>query len=446
MDRIDAINWMEQWADRHGIALAPHRRPGAGGSYIGWVRQPVNGEIISPEALAEAIAMGSQLVFEEFGPPPASSASGSSAADAGGSAGEGERASPLTNRGDRVTSDPFRGFQVVEDQSLFAAVDQFTLVGKGSAKRDAMRATVQRFLGEGQPGLFGHNTYKESWRWECGAELNFTEGREDWCLMVRGRTLQLVGEERHLEFLLAVDAEADHCTRVDPRIDDYSRRVIDLAAVAAASEAGNFTGPRTFEVIRKARNLQGRLRIEGATYAFGTRESTRVIFYDKSLESHGLICSNRLEAGQYKDKAQAAWVKLMEAGRRGQDHFIAAVGQIVCGSIDFRDRGEHRHVERMERLPFWSSIVDRLGSVKLRIEKASSTLNASLWSMIRQYGKKLGRAAVVAEAMGEDLVLQLVHAVDRLREGQELEDRDLSPLEGAFRPRGVFRPIVALVQ
>lgn len=433
MDRIDAINFMEQWADKHGIALAPHRRPSAGGSYIGWVRQPADGEIISVEALNEIMAMGNQLVFEEFGPPPAVRAS----APAGGPLEEEKQSSPLTNRGDRVTIDPFRGFQIADAQ-LFAAVDQFTLVGKGAEKLEAMKAEVQRFLGEGQPGLFGHNTYKSSWRWECGAEINFTEGREDWCLMIRGRTLQLVGEEKHVAFLLACDAHADHCTRVDPRIDDYSRKLIDLAVVSEAFEAGNFTGPRTFEVIRKARNLQGRLKIEGATYAAGTRESTRVIFYDKSLESKGLILSNRVEAGQYKDKAQAAWVKLIEAARRGVDHFIAAVGQIVCGSIDFRDRREHRHIERMERLAFWSAIVDQLGSLKLKVEKSTSTLNASLCSMVKQYGKKLGRALVVAEAMGEDLALQLMNILERLRDGQELEDRDLSPLEAAFQPRRVF--------
>jgi len=179
---------------------------------------------------------------------------------------------------------------------------------------------------------------------------------------------------------------------------------------------------------------------EGQTHAFGTRESCRVIFYDKGLESKGRICSNRLEAGLYKDKAAAAWSMLMEGARRGVDHFTAAVGKIVCGSIDFRLRGDEVHLERMPRLEFWSVLVDRLGEVKLRVEKSLTTLNAALCSMIKQYGKKLGRAAVVSEAMGHDLILQLSWAVDHLRDGQELLDRDLSPVESSFAPEAMFRP------
>jgi len=249
MDRFEAISWMESWAERHDVALVPHRRPGPGRSYVGWVRQIVSGEHLSDEAWQEIMAMGGQLTFEEFGPPPPAPGA---AGPAGGGPGEVE-SSPLTNRGDRVTSEPFRGFRLPE-ASLFAAVDQFTLVGLGDDEREAMLADLQLYLGEGQPGLFGHNTYKSSWRFECGAELNFTEGRRDWCLAVRGRTLQVVGQDRHLEFLLAVDRHADHCTRVDPRIDDYSRKVIDLVAVREAAEAGNFTGPRVYEPLGRYLN------------------------------------------------------------------------------------------------------------------------------------------------------------------------------------------------
>lgn len=434
MDRVDAINWMEQWADRHEVQLAPVRRLRPGESYVGLVR-PLADQVLSFEALGELLPMCGQLTFKEMGPPP--DPAPGSPEGAGGDLGEGEGSSPPTNRGDRVTMALFKGYEV--GKSLYVGVDQFTLVGHGVDARQGMLAVLQSYLGVGQAGLYGHNTYKSSWCFECGAELNWTDGRDDWCVALRGRTLQLVGEEKHVQFLIDTDRYAHHCTRVDCRLDDYSRKLIDLQLVREAREAGNFVGPRKSQIIEDGRNVGGRLKLEGATYAFGTRDSTRVIFYDKGLQSKGLICSNRCEAGYYKDKAAAAWVKLISAARSGVSSFTRAAGELVCGAVDFRLRGDHKHLSRMPRLSWWAAVVDLLGSIRVKIERIASTLNSSLTSMIRQYGRKIGRAAAVAEGLGYDLALQFVHAIDRLRQGQELEDRELSPLEAAFDPRCALR-------
>jgi hypothetical protein len=432
VQKIDAINWMEQWASRHEVAVRPWRKCRPGEERIGYPVEIMDGSWLPVEALDELLGMGNQLTFSEFGPPPASGESGSSAPADGGSSGE----PPIDNMGGRVTFPLFKGLDV--GQSLFAAVDQFTLVGKGAESREAMRCVMQSYLGEGQAGLFGLSYYRESWRFEAGASINWSEGREDWCCIVTGQTLQLVGEEKHLQFLVDLDAHAHHCTRVDPRIDDYSRQLIVLDEVERAMDAGNFSGPRKCEVIRSGKLSKGKVLRQGASLVFGSRDGARVLFYDKGLQSKGRIPSNRLEVAYYKEKATAAWVKLMNGAHCGLNEFTQAVGELVCGAIDFRQRGSHKELERMERLAWWSAIVDRLGSVRVRVEKVVSSLNGAMVSMVKQYGKKLARAAVVSEAKGYELVLDLIGAIDRLREGQELEDRDLSPLEAAFNPVRVF--------
>lgn len=440
MEKIDAINWMENWAGRYGVRLRPWRECRPGEWRVGLIMLPVDGEVVPVEAMDELLVMGKQLTFEEMGPAPAAGAP--EGAVAGGLGEDGDDEPAHTNRAGRVTVEPFKGFSD-GDGALFVAVDQFSLVGVGDDAREAMKGTCQRYLGEGQPG-FPVNTYAEAWHFECGARLCWSPGRRDWCLIVTGRTLQLVGEAKHVQFLLDVDGHADHCTRVDPRVDDYSRKLIDLEKVRAAmsKEAPCFVGPRKCKVVESNKLTgTGKLAAEGATLYFGSRHGALIRFYDKGLESKGLICSNRLEVEYHKEKAEAAWSKLIEAGRRGQSEFARAVGELACGAIDFRERGQHRHVARMERLSWWAAVVERLGSWRVRVVQAVSSLNGACASMINQYGKKIARAVVVGEALGHDLMLQLVQIIDHLRQGQEVEQRRPSPLELAFQPSRAFKPL-----
>lgn len=442
MQKIDAINWMENWAGRHGVAVRAYRKCRRGESRAGLVLELVPGQLVPADAMAELLAMGKQLTFSEMGPelptPPGGDPLGSTGGGSDGGGGGGGDDPALTNRAGRVTFEPFKGFEAGQS-SLFAAVDQFTLVGRGIAQREAAKVTLSKFLGEGQEGLFGLNTYRQSWRFEGGASVNWSEGRDDWCCIISGETLQLVGEDRHIEFLLAMDSHRDHCTRVDPRVDDYSRELIDLEKVREAMEAGNFVGPRQCDVRTSGKLVHGQLQRDGATLYFGSRHGALIRFYDKALESKGRILSNRCEVEYHKEKAEAAWVKLIEGARQGVKQFTCAVGQLVCGAIDFRERAGHRHVARMERLSWWASIVDKLGSVKIRVEKCLSSLNGACAAMIRQYGKKLARAVVVGEALGHDLILQLGQMIEHLRDGQELQERAPSPLELAFQPVLAFR-------
>lgn len=437
MEKIDAINWIEQWAGRHQVVLAPMRRLRPGEMYFGLVRRPIG--FVPVDALRELVEMGNQLTFEEFGPPPASG--GPACGPAAGDSGDDDGGKPpIDNMGGRVTEEVFKGLKIDAD-SLFAAVDQVTLVGKGIDQREKMKAELVKHLGEGQDGLFGLSTYRQSYRFDAGASLNWSEDREDWCCIITGRTLQLVGEEKHVEFLLDINRHADHCTRCDPRLDDYSRKLIDLDQVREALEAGNFIGPRKCQVVTSGRLSKGALNRDGQSLVFGSRDGARVLFYDKGLESKGRILSIRCEVAYYKQKATAAWAKLMNAAHLGGvEAFTRAVGELVCGAIDFRERGEHRHIARMERLPWWSSIVDKLGAVRVRVPKVISTLNSSMLSLLNQYGKKLARAVVVAEAMGHDLLLSLNLKIDSMREGLEIEQRDFSKLELAFDPLRAFRP------
>jgi hypothetical protein len=351
--------------------------------------------------------------------------------------------------GGKVTSaesEPIRGLPLGWSGNLGVAVDWLNLVGHGEAARASMLEVLQRWLGPGQARLGGLHSYREGWQFESGAILTWSPGRDDWLVSINGSTFGLVGQDQHLAFLLDVSRFMSHATRLDVRIDDYTRKLIDLDQIEAARQAVNFTGYKVCEFVPgRDRVKSGKLENQGHTINFGGRGKDGggrfIRFYDKGLESKGLINSTRAEVEFSKRHAAEAFKQLVEMLRRDPEPVRVAVflGGLVTGAIDFVERGNHRHIARMLRLSWWARLVAAAGQVKLKVERAASTLNRCLAALVQQYGRKLARAQVIAEGLGHDVYLQLWGTIDALRQGQELEDKPASPGELLFRPAVAFR-------
>lgn len=448
MDRHQASEWMEQWADRHGVRLEELRRYPASWSVAGLVRQIWPGQVVSCEAMAELLEKnaegnGQQLMWSQEGQPLPPTGG-----PLGGSGGGQEEVKgtkpPGDNMGGKLTTEPLKGFEV-GTSGLEAAVDWVNGVGKGEAARDRAKAAISRRCGQGQARLGGIHSYTEGWQWDSGAILVWSPGREDWLLSVNGRTLELVGAADHLGFLAEVDSLVDHVTRLDVRLDDRSRQLLDLEKIEAARRACNFTGFRVCGRQGDDHVIAGRLLPLGATITFGRRgkmgSGCYVRAYDKGLESKGRINAIRLEVERTKEKANVAWRSLVDAIAVSEDTAVMCLGQLVTGAVDFVQRGQAVHVERMPRLDWWASIVEQVGRVVVRFVRPLVTLQQSANSALRQYGSKLKRAFVVAKAKGysvEGMKRRLVDFIDGIT-GQDLDDREISPLEALLEPAALWQ-------
>jgi hypothetical protein len=434
---------MERWAESWGVRLLPWRRLRPGESYCGLVRIIASGQRLSEGALEELRGLVPALMVSEVGERPADPGPGT-----GASAGSSEAEPPIDNMGGKLT-EAFPGVEL--DCGLSVGVDWFNGVGKGESARELLKAELVRWFGPGQSGLGGLHSYSCTWSWECGAVLAWSPGRSDWLISVNARSFQVVGQDRHFEFLLSLHSLVDHVTRLDVRLDDYTRQIIDLGKVESARLAGNFAGFRVCGRFGDSKLQGGRLLSLGETITFGKRGrdgSGRYIrFYDKSLESKGRICSNRMEVEYSKKHADAAFrvlVSVLCADHSGPgvlDVQAAAValGKLVVGAIEFVDRSSSSpHLGRLPVLDWWSSIVSQVGAVRVQVQRAVSTLAQKTVAHARQWKNVLGRAFAVAEGMGHDLGPFLLKLIQDARVGRELADVPLSPLEEGFDPVRAF--------
>ncbi len=452
MERLEAIKWLEEWADRHDVAVAPLPGIRSGESRAGLPVQLLGR--VSLEGMRELMGMGKQLTFVEMGRVPKEPAGvgkqlrfGETAPPAAGDPARGSAAGvheddpPFSITEGRVTNEPFRGFQAGEDQ-LFVGLDQVTLTGHGEEQRLACLSMLQKYLGDGQPGLYGKNFYRETWIFDCGAMLCFSPRLDHWSLFLRGRSMRQVGQERHQRFIVDLWKHSSYATRCDVRVDDYSRELIRVEDFVDAYNVGNWSGARKAKMISEKELVKGGCKTVGAGVAFGTRSGARLLIYDKALESKGEICSNRAELAYYDDRAKEAWERLAKAAMESESSLTRVMGSLVTGPVDFvrRSVSAHRHVGRMERCAWWQRLHDALGNLRLKVVKPVSSLMTCAAAIARQYVKKIARMAVISERAGVDLYHAFFQEIERAREGQELCQVPIAPREVGFDVLQAFKP------
>lgn len=257
---------------------------------------------------------------------------------------------------------------------------------------DHVREYLNAWFGESADidrGQFGFN---KSVQWEPKVKLYYDSTWKrsvehhggKFCVEIPGQACDTLSAE-DLELFCAGWREFNAiCKRVDTYFDDWSRTITPAEVYAENSVD---LKPSEKSVARcKAIDYHvgsGQSGLNQDMISFGRRgengNGRYVRCYDKELESDGQNCSVRWEVEWSGDKAAKAFVAL--SGCNGDlGRFGAIIGGLVGGSLEFVTRNGDRNLGRLPQRPWWRSIVDFLGSVKLRGSRRDVTvLNTASW-------------------------------------------------------------------
>ena len=144
-----------------------------------------------------------------------------------------------------------------------------------------------------------------------------------------------------------------HCSRVDFACDDYSKELFSLKNLRDASDSGNFSGSRASSTTVKTSGDGGWL------VTFGQRSNARYCrFYNKSIESKGVIDSHRFEVEYKNTYASTIFANFCSLELDCLTDFAL---RLVAGSIDFIDRQFGQPVARCLRLDWWANFLSITG-------------------------------------------------------------------------------------
>lgn len=241
-------------------------------------------------------------------------------------------------------------------------------------------------------------------RWEDGAALCWNENGDCW-LSLNGRSLSRLGDsEVHQRILGDLAKLGVKCTRLDLKAD-LPPDLLDLGNVGAAAAAGQVVGFRRYKHEAPVRDMRSG-ELEGNAHYFGRRGGDGggkyVRFYDKTLESHGLIEANRLEAELSLERAQIVFEDLATCD--GIEEFKRIISRRLAGIIDFREVNENeddRHLERRPRLSWWQRIIDALGGATItKVLRTKPQLLDTLAYHLEAFTRTVGRLYGNAERLG----------------------------------------------
>lgn len=283
---------------------------------------------------------------------------------------------------------------------------------------EAAKVMLSGYLGTPERLDHSFRTYQECWRWPAGALLMWSPGRDECCLDLNGDAIDGVPLKWIRQLLKDVASLGARASRVDIALDDYGG-AIRLDDVEAAAARGDFTGFKLVDRRRPQERRDGKMVDVGRGISFGRRGKNGggryVQFYDKGLESDGEIPSIRMELRAAKDVANDCWHKLLLAS--GSDEELArTMCQVLGGCIDFIERGDETHVDRMPRLGWWSAIVSSLGQAKLVVQRVIPPLQKSWEHIKKAVAPTLALIRVVAQSQGYDLLACLEDVMDQAEE------------------------------
>jgi hypothetical protein len=307
---------------------------------------------------------------------------------------------------------------VVEGQKQAICVDWINaVIPHSESARSQVIELLDRIYGPGEDLDHGFHTYKQVRRYETGAVIAWSEGRAEFLVSFNGDSCEFFDLERLREFLRWLyDDCGGKLSRLDLAFDDYTRELLKLENVHAAADLGNFCG---FRVHKSDREMTRRGELLSDAHTFGRKgkmgSGRQVIFYDKALESDGEINAIRMESRFSKETAEVLGMCL--ASKRTVESFEAQIRSAIGGSIDFRDRQQkHRHISRMERLGWWSQVLDVLGESRIVCHKTAPPLQQSLEYLRDTWAGNVALMYEIAESQGQDgdaIISALVsHMVD----------------------------------
>ncbi len=333
---------------------------------------------------------------------------------------------PVGNTGGKVTGE--------------LKVDWLNLVFPAS-NREAVLDLVRPMLGDCEDKPTGMHYYSRSAGWEVGAVLAWTPGGEHFLLSLNGDSMNFFPLPVLFAFCNAACALRGKCTRLDIAYDDFARRV-PMDTIRQAAEAGNFNHFRVWSDQKETKRGKG---ITGDSLTFGRKgkegSGLQVFIYDKALESKGTINSIRFEARYFKEKADLIFDCLISSFTI--EAFECKLKNYVGGSIDFVERGIHRHKDRMPRLSWWQQIVDDLGQARVVVRKVIPPLEETVMNWIKPAVMPI--LALVAEIIdagghdGEGIVIAMMRQAKRKIANKRCGARDLGLDVGRILSAGPAR-------
>lgn len=265
------------------------------------------------------------------------------------------------------------------------------------------------WLGREELGA-GMGWYKDhGYRFKSGAVVAWADCRSDAWVSINGDSLELIDDVHGLlGELLRLGCR---CSRLDVALD-CPHELLSLDDVAAAHAAGAVVGFKRHKLVRE--DSGGELR--GLGHFFGLRgrkgSGRYVRFYDKTLESRGVVVGVRCEV-EISGKLASEWFTLL-ANEDPGDAFMRAMGRCLGGAIDFRENTGAAHVNRRPRCPFWQRIIDIIGRCKLRVPRPVVPLQRTLSYVKQAFSNSFGRAVLAAEAQfsgaGMDAAVDVVQS------------------------------------
>ena len=180
-------------------------------------------------------------------------------------------------------------------------------------------------------------------------------------LNLSGTLLSRCSFPRLIQFCSILFDMGAHCSRIDFCVDDFSKSFFGYDTLCDAIDSGNFSGCQRKNTSRWANGLGGWL------ITLGSRANSKFgRFYNKSIESKGLIDSHRFEM-EYKDKyAKSLFEAFCTLDEDDLPVHLDFIGRLLAGSFKFIDRTSAagtnlRKPSRCSLLDWWAKFVDALG-------------------------------------------------------------------------------------
>ena len=196
---------------------------------------------------------------------------------------------------------------------------------------------------------------------------------------------------RFMEVVFANNPKVE-CSRIDIRLDDYSKR-LTFDNLCAALDSKNYSGFLHGTAIK---NYDGS---DGWTVNLGSRESDHFVrAYNKLAESKGRINAHRWESEFKNGKADYIFHQL--ASQKDIVSATACLELYIFGNFDFIYKDD-KNLERCDRLGWWEDFLTWLGfgRGKIIVEKVKSTIESRIVWIKKQVEKSL---ALLSRAFGLD--------------------------------------------
>lgn len=220
------------------------------------------------------------------------------------------------------------------------------------------------------------------------------EGNKRYRLAISGKTCSALSANSLIRFCEIIKSQIPSvvCSRIDVRLDDFSRR-LTKETICAALDSGNYSGFKKYQLIS---NGGGAI---GWTINLGSRQSnsfTRI--YDKGAESLGRIMSIRFET-EYKDeKANAIFNHISDCVTPSLA--LKYIHGLALGKVNFIERSD-KNLERCSMLTWWAEFLAYVDYqvCQVIVEKCESSIEKSKKWIEKQVEKTL---ALLHRTFGEE--------------------------------------------